>query len=109
MTTLPKPPATFNEFSETFPTLRKAWDLLGDAAKEGPLDDRTARLVKLGIAAAAAGARLELLIPRRSRRREQLRNGERGEPSLAEAGEDVGQRPGGDARAGVVQQHDRSR
>lgn len=76
------------------------------------LDDeyRRARgLVKLGIAAAAAGARLELLIPRRSRRREQLRNGERGEPSLAEAGEDVGQRPGGDARAGVVQQHDRSR
>lgn len=53
MTTLPKPPATFNEFSETFPTLRKAWDLLGDAAKEGPLDDRTARLVKLGIAIGA--------------------------------------------------------
>ena len=50
---LPKPPRTFNEFSETFPTLRKAWDILGDAAKEGPLDDRTARLVKLGVAIGA--------------------------------------------------------
>lgn len=50
---LPKPPRTFEEFSETFPTLRKAWDLLGDAAKEGPLDERTARLIKLGVAIGA--------------------------------------------------------
>ncbi len=45
----PRPPRTFDEFSETFPTLRKAWDLLGDAGGEGPLDAKTARLVKLGI------------------------------------------------------------
>ena len=51
--TMPKSPRTFDEFSETFPTLRKAWDILGDAAKEGPLDDRTARLVKLGVAIGA--------------------------------------------------------
>ncbi len=50
---LPKPPRTFDEFSETFPVLRKAWDLMGDAGKEGPLDDRTARLVKLGVAIGA--------------------------------------------------------
>ena len=50
---MPKPPRAFNEFSETFPTLRKAWDILGEAAKEGPLDDRTARLVKLGVAIGA--------------------------------------------------------
>ena len=50
---LPKPPRAFDEFSETFPTLRKAWDILGDAAHEGPLDDRTARLVKLGVAIGA--------------------------------------------------------
>ncbi|HVS31814.1 MAG TPA: carboxymuconolactone decarboxylase family protein [Thermoanaerobaculia bacterium] len=50
---LPKAPRAYEEFSATFPTLRKAWDLLGDAAKEGPLDDRTARLVKLGIAIGA--------------------------------------------------------
>ena len=49
----PKPPRAFDQFSKTFPTLRKAWDLLGDAAKDGPLDDRTARLVKLGIAIGA--------------------------------------------------------
>ena len=45
-----KPPKTFDEFSEAFPAIRKAWDLLGDAAAEGPLDDKSARLVKLGIA-----------------------------------------------------------
>ena len=50
---LPKAPRTYDEFSETFPTLRKAWDLLGDAAKEGPLDAKTARLIKLGIAIGA--------------------------------------------------------
>ena len=50
---LPKPPRTYEEFSETFPALRRAWDLLGDAAKEGPLDDKTARLIKLGIAIGA--------------------------------------------------------
>lgn len=52
-TKMPKPPRSFDEFSERFPALRKAWDLLGDAAKEGPLDDRTARLVKLGVAIGA--------------------------------------------------------
>ncbi len=50
---MPKPPRTFDEFSETFPSLRKAWDILGDAAKDGPLDDRTVRLVKLGVAIGA--------------------------------------------------------
>jgi 4-carboxymuconolactone decarboxylase len=50
---MPKPPRTYEEFSQTFPTLRKAWDLLGDAAQEGPLDRRAARLIKLGIAIGA--------------------------------------------------------
>jgi Uncharacterized homolog of gamma-carboxymuconolactone decarboxylase subunit len=50
---LPRAPRAFDEFSETFPTLRQAWDLLGQAAGEGPLDDRTARLVKLGVAIGA--------------------------------------------------------
>ncbi len=53
MKKLPKPPRAFDEFSATFPTLRQAWDLLGDALAEGPLDERTARLVKLGIAIGA--------------------------------------------------------
>ncbi len=50
---MPKPPRSFDEFSQTFPTLRKAWDILGEGAKEGPLDDRTARLIKLGVAIGA--------------------------------------------------------
>ena len=48
-----KPPRTFDEFSETFPKLREAWDLLGDAGKDGPLDEKSQRLVKLGIAIGA--------------------------------------------------------
>ena len=48
-----RPPKTYEEFSAAFPRLREAWDLLGDAAADGPLDARTARLVKLGIAIGA--------------------------------------------------------
>ena len=50
---LPKPPKTYVEFSKTFPQLRQAWDLLGEAAKDGPIDERTERLVKLGVAIGA--------------------------------------------------------
>lgn len=53
MTSQNKPPRTFDEFSAAFPKLREAWDLLGDAAKEGPLDEKTQRLIKLGIAIGA--------------------------------------------------------
>ncbi|HEX9162134.1 MAG TPA: carboxymuconolactone decarboxylase family protein [Thermoanaerobaculia bacterium] len=47
------PPRTFKEFSDSFPKLRQAWDLLGDAGNEGPLDDKTEHLVKLAIAIGA--------------------------------------------------------
>jgi alkylhydroperoxidase/carboxymuconolactone decarboxylase family protein YurZ len=50
---LPKPPKAYDEFSAAFPELRQAWDLMGDAGKNGPLDERTQRLVKLGIAIGA--------------------------------------------------------
>lgn len=53
MTEMPKPPRTFDEFSEKYPTVRKAWDLLGEATTEGPLDERTIRLIKLGVAIGA--------------------------------------------------------
>jgi 4-carboxymuconolactone decarboxylase len=49
----PKPPKAYDEFTETFPLIRQAWDLLGEAAKDGPLDEKTARLVKLGVAIGA--------------------------------------------------------
>ncbi|MFQ5679051.1 MAG: carboxymuconolactone decarboxylase family protein [Gemmatimonadota bacterium] len=56
MSELPKPPSTYREFVEKYPRLGQAWGLIGEAGKQGPLDERTARLVKLGI---SIGARQE--------------------------------------------------
>ncbi len=53
MKSTPKPPRTFDQFSERFPKIREAWDLLGDAGEEGPLTPRERRLVKLGVAIGA--------------------------------------------------------
>jgi alkylhydroperoxidase/carboxymuconolactone decarboxylase family protein YurZ len=53
MTTLPEPPAAFREFITRYPDLGRAWELMGQAGKDGPLDDATARLIKLGIAIGA--------------------------------------------------------
>jgi 4-carboxymuconolactone decarboxylase len=53
MSTLPKPPAAYNDFIQRYPNLEKAWDSIGRAGSDGPLDARTARLVKLGIAIGA--------------------------------------------------------
>ena len=53
MSQMPKPPRTFDQFSERFPKIRQAWDLLGDAGEEGPLTPRERRLVKLGVAIGA--------------------------------------------------------
>ena len=71
----PKPPATYKEFVARFPKLGQAWDLTAEAGNEGPLDEKTVRLVKLGIAMGAmregaihAGVRkaLALGIPKQS-------------------------------------------
>lgn len=43
-------PKTFDEFSARFPGVRAAWDQLGSAAREGPLDAQTVALVKLALA-----------------------------------------------------------
>jgi alkylhydroperoxidase/carboxymuconolactone decarboxylase family protein YurZ len=53
MNELPKPPQTYEEFTERFPTLKDAWDLIGQAGDEGPLDENTRRLVKLAVAIGA--------------------------------------------------------
>jgi alkylhydroperoxidase/carboxymuconolactone decarboxylase family protein YurZ len=50
MSQLPKPPDTFLEFTQRFPKVGKAWEMLGDAGREGPLDEQSARLVKLAVA-----------------------------------------------------------
>jgi alkylhydroperoxidase/carboxymuconolactone decarboxylase family protein YurZ len=53
MSDLPKPPQTHDDFVEVFPELAEAWQALGAAGKKGPLDERTARLVKLAVAMGA--------------------------------------------------------
>lgn len=50
MPKFPKPPATFTAFQKKYPNIAKAWELLSSAGQEGPLDEATQRLVKLGIA-----------------------------------------------------------
>lgn len=50
MSKLRKPPPSYLEFTRRFPKLGKAWEMLGDAGRDGPLDEKTARLVKLGVA-----------------------------------------------------------
>ena len=48
-----KPPKTYQRFIERYPELGQAWDLIGEAGQQGPLDEKTCRLVKLGIAMGA--------------------------------------------------------
>lgn len=49
----PPPPDTHQAFVERFPKLAQAWERTADAGAEGPLDDRTARLIKLAVALGA--------------------------------------------------------
>ncbi len=50
---MPNPPKTYLKFIETFPTLGEAWQNLRNAEQEGPLEEKTIRLIKLGISAGA--------------------------------------------------------
>lgn len=51
-----KLPSAYQRFAAEHPRIMAAYEALGDATLEGPLERRTAELVKLGI---AIGARLE--------------------------------------------------
>lgn len=54
---LAKPPQTYRDFVARYPELARAWELIhAGGAAAGPLDERTQRLVKLGL---AIGARQE--------------------------------------------------
>ncbi len=48
-----RPPAAHQAFVARFPGLGRAWDLAGEEGREGPLDEKTQRLVKLAIAIGA--------------------------------------------------------
>ncbi len=53
MSDLPRPPKSHDDFVTTFPELARAWEMVGATGREGPLDDKTARLVKLAVAMGA--------------------------------------------------------
>lgn len=53
MSTTPKAPAIHADFVARYPRLGQAWDLLHEAGAEGPLDEKSQRLIKLGIAIGA--------------------------------------------------------
>ena len=50
---MPSPPKAFTAFSQRFPKAAAAWNLLSEAGRSGPLDEKTCRLIKLAIAIAA--------------------------------------------------------
>lgn len=51
---MPRKPAKFREFAETYPEINKAYENLGDAVHQaGPIDKKTRELIKLGISSGA--------------------------------------------------------
>lgn len=48
-----EPPRTYRDFIAAYPRLGEAWSLAREAEAAGPLDEKTRRLIKLGIAAGA--------------------------------------------------------
>jgi alkylhydroperoxidase/carboxymuconolactone decarboxylase family protein YurZ len=53
MATPLNPPPAYQAFVERFPNIGQAWDLIAESGKAGPLDEKTARLVKLAVAVGA--------------------------------------------------------
>lgn len=53
MKTAPKLPKAYQSFLQRYPEIGQAWDLLTEAGQDGPLDGKTARLIKLAIAVGA--------------------------------------------------------
>ncbi len=53
MATTPQPPETYQQFVTRYPKIAQAWESIAVAGREGPLDEKTVRLIKLGIALGA--------------------------------------------------------
>ncbi|MFQ5526694.1 MAG: carboxymuconolactone decarboxylase family protein [Thermoanaerobaculia bacterium] len=53
MTSPPRPPKAFRAFTKKYPRLAQAWELIAEEGRTGPLDERSQRLVKLGVAMGA--------------------------------------------------------
>jgi len=45
-----KPPEMYESFTRRYPKLKEAWEKIAEAGKDGPLDEKTTRLVKLAVA-----------------------------------------------------------
>jgi alkylhydroperoxidase/carboxymuconolactone decarboxylase family protein YurZ len=50
MNSAPRPPETFQAFVQRYPGIARAWEAIAEAGREGPLDEKTVRLVKLAVA-----------------------------------------------------------
>ena len=48
-----KPPKAYREFVSAYPRLGEAWDKAREQESDGPLGEKTRRLIKLGIAVGA--------------------------------------------------------
>ena len=46
----PKPPRVYETFVRRYPKLGEAWENIAQAGSDGPLDPKTARLIKLAVA-----------------------------------------------------------
>jgi alkylhydroperoxidase/carboxymuconolactone decarboxylase family protein YurZ len=53
MTRSSEPPSHYQAFVKRYPHLGEAWEAIRAAEEDGPLDPRTQRLVKLGVAIGA--------------------------------------------------------
>ena len=49
----PKPPKTYETFVRRYPKLSEAWEKISEAGREGPIDSKNSRLIKLAIAIGA--------------------------------------------------------
>ena len=53
MKAVPKPPKTYQMFVRRYPKLAEPWEKIAEEGKQGPIDAKTARLIKLAIAIGA--------------------------------------------------------
>jgi alkylhydroperoxidase/carboxymuconolactone decarboxylase family protein YurZ len=53
MKSIPKPPKTYQAFVKRYPKMGRAWECVAEAGRDGPLDEKTIRLVKLALAVGA--------------------------------------------------------
>src|SRR5262245_12193623 len=53
MSSAPKPPETYQAFVQRYPKIGRAWEAIAETGREGPLEEKTVRLIKLGVALGA--------------------------------------------------------